>query len=104
MLGLPSDMDTFRLPMNDSRRRPGVYRAALDVLRDLLAGHGKRTGDRRRAAVHASVLDLERAVLREANEMLGQGEVSVLAPAQELTRPGDDVHRHLARRAVVASG
>jgi hydrogenase-1 operon protein HyaF len=83
-LGLPSDMATFRMPINDSAAPASVYRAALDVLRELLSGmeavpYGRQPPFRR------SCLELNDAVLREANEMLGQGEVAVLAPAHGLT-------------------
>jgi hydrogenase-1 operon protein HyaF len=90
MLGVPSDMHTFRPPVIDSEANPEVYRAALDVLRHVLAGldavaHGAAKPFR------LSTLDLEPAVLKEVNEMLGQGEVSVLADglnAQETTFTG----------------
>lgn len=78
MLGVPSDMHTFRPPVIDSEAAPEVYRAALDVLRHVLAGLETLTGESAQS-FRMSMLDLEPAVLKEANEMLGQGEVSVLA-------------------------
>jgi hydrogenase-1 operon protein HyaF len=83
-MGLPSDMATFRMPINDSAASAGVYRAALDVLRELLAGMAAVPYGHEPPFM-ISCADMNGAVLREANEMLGQGEVSVLAPAQELT-------------------
>jgi hydrogenase-1 operon protein HyaF len=78
MLGVPSDMHTFRPPINDSTASPEVYRAALDVLRHVLAGLETMTDDATRV-FRMSMLDLDPAVLKEVNEMLGQGEVSILA-------------------------
>lgn len=78
MLGVPSDMHTFRPPVIDSEADPETYRAALDVLRHVLAGLETLTGELVRS-FRMSMLDLDPAVLKEANEMLGQGEVSVLA-------------------------
>jgi hydrogenase-1 operon protein HyaF len=78
MLGVPSDMHTFRPPVIDSEAAPEVYRAALDVLRHVLAGLETLTGATAQS-FRMSMLDLDPAVLKEANEMLGQGEVSVLA-------------------------
>jgi hydrogenase-1 operon protein HyaF len=83
-LGLPSDMATFRMPINDSSAPAAVYRAALDVLRELLSGM-EAVPYGRQPPFMRSCLELNGAVLREANEMLGQGEVSVLAPEQRLT-------------------
>jgi hydrogenase-1 operon protein HyaF len=83
-MGLPSDMATFRMPINDSAAPAGVYRAALDVLRDLHAGMAAVPYGHEPPFMRSCV-DMNGAVLREANEMLGQGEVGVLAPAQELT-------------------
>lgn len=78
MLGVPSDMHIFRPPIIDSAAAPEVYRAAIEVLRHVLAGLETLTGD---AARHfrMSMGDLDPAVLREVNEMLGQGDVSVVA-------------------------
>jgi hydrogenase-1 operon protein HyaF len=90
MLGVPSDMHTFRPPVIDSEAAPEVYRAALDVLRHILAGMETLT-DETAQRFCLSALDLEPAVLKEVNEMLGQGEVSVLAEgltAQETTFTG----------------
>lgn len=78
MLGVPSDMHTFRPPINDSAASPEVYRAALDVLRHVLAGLETLTGEAAQT-FRMSMLDIDAAVLKEVNEMLGQGEVSVLA-------------------------
>lgn len=90
MLGVPSDMHTFRPPVIDSEAAPEVYRAALDVLRHVLAGLETLTGETAQR-FRLSALDLEPAVLKEVNEMLGQGEVSVLTEgltAQETTFTG----------------
>ena len=90
MLGVPSDMHTFRPPVIDSEAAPEVYRAALDVLRHVLAGMETLT-DETAQRFCLSALDLDAAVLKEVNEMLGQGEVSVLAEgltAQETTFTG----------------
>ena len=78
MLGVPSDMHTFRPPVIDSEAAPEVYRAALGVLRHVLAGLETLDGSAL-ATFRLSMRGLDPAVLREANEMLGQGEVSVLA-------------------------
>ncbi|MBU1237852.1 MAG: hydrogenase expression/formation protein [Gammaproteobacteria bacterium] len=77
-LDLPSEMHIFRPPVIDSEADPETYRAALDVLRHVLAGLETLTGESAHA-FRMSMLDLDPAVLKEANEMLGQGEVSVLA-------------------------
>lgn len=90
MLGVPSDMHTFRPPVIDSEAAPEVYRAALDVLRHVLAGLETLQGEAP-ASFRMSMRGLDPAVLKEANEMLGQGEVSVLADgltAQETTFTG----------------
>lgn len=90
MLGVPSDMHTFRPPVIDSEASPEVYRAALDVLRHVLAGLETLTGETAQR-FRLSALDLDPAVLKEVNEMLGQGEVSVLTEgltAQETTFTG----------------
>jgi len=90
MLGVPSDMHTFRPPVIDSEAAPEVYRAALDVLRHVLAGMETLT-DGAAQRFSMSALDLDPAVLKEVNEMLGQGEVSVLTEnltAQETTFTG----------------
>jgi hydrogenase-1 operon protein HyaF len=90
MLGVPSDMHTFRPPVIDSEAAPEVYRAALDVLRHVLAGLETLTGEAAQS-FRMSALDLDPAVLKEVNEMLGQGEVGVLAAgltAQETTFTG----------------
>lgn len=90
MLGVPSDMHTFRPPVIDSEADPETYRAALDVLRHMLAGLETLTGDGAQR-FRLSVLDLDPAVLKEVNEMLGQGEVSILTEgltAQETTFTG----------------
>ena len=90
MLGVPSDMHTFRPPVIDSEAAPEVYGAALDVLRHILAGMETLT-DETEQRFRLSVLDLDPAVLKEVNEMLGQGEVSVLTEgltAQETTFTG----------------
>jgi hydrogenase-1 operon protein HyaF len=90
MLGVPSDMHTFRPPVIDSEASPEVYRAALDVLRHVLAGLETLQGDAP-ASFRMSMRGLDPAILKEANEMLGQGEVSVLADgltAQETTFTG----------------
>ena len=90
MLGVPSDMHTFRPPVIDSEADPETYRAALDVLRHVLAGLETLTGETAQR-FRLSALDLEPAVLKEVNEMLGQGEVSVLTEgltAQETTFTG----------------
>lgn len=77
-LGLPSDMPTFRTPLNDSEAPDVVYHAALDVLREILAGleaapYGAAQPMQR------PLDDLNRQVMIEVTEMLGQGEVSVRA-------------------------
>ncbi|MBI4998390.1 MAG: hydrogenase expression/formation protein [Rhodocyclales bacterium] len=90
MLGVPSDMHTFRPPVIDSEAAPEVYRAALDVLRHVLAGMETLT-DETAQRFCLSALDFDPAVLKEVNEMLGQGEVSVLTEgltAQETTFTG----------------
>jgi hydrogenase-1 operon protein HyaF len=94
MLGVPSDMHTFRPPIIDSEAAPEVYRAALDVLRHVLAGL-ETLQDGATQSFRMSMCDLDPAVLKEANEMLGQGEVSVLGSdanegltAQETTFTG----------------
>lgn len=90
MLGVPSDMHTFRPPVIDSEADPETYRAALDVLRHVLAGLETLTGETAQR-FRLSALDLDPAVLKEVNEMLGQGEVSVLTEgltAQETTFTG----------------
>lgn len=90
MLGVPSDMHIFRPPVIDSAANPEVYRAALDVLRHVLAGLDAVANGAAKI-FRLSMLDLEPAVLKEVNEMLGQGEVSVLADglnAQETTFTG----------------
>jgi hydrogenase-1 operon protein HyaF len=90
MLGVPSDMHTFRPPVIDSEASPEVYRAALDVLRHVLAGLESLQGNAR-TSFRMSMQGFDPAVLKEANEMLGQGEVSVLADgltAQETTFTG----------------
>ncbi len=90
MLGVPSDMHTFRPPVIDAEAAPEVYRAALDVLRHVLAGLETLQG-KAPASFRMSMSGLDPAVLKEANEMLGQGEVSVLADgltAQETTFTG----------------
>lgn len=78
MLGVPSDMHTFRPPIIDSEASPEVYRAALDVLRHVLAGLDAVQGDATNS-FRMSMRGFDTAVLKEVNEMLGQGEVSVLA-------------------------
>lgn len=90
MLGVPSDMHTFRPPVIDSEADPETYRAALDVMRHVLAGMETLT-DGAAQRFRMSALDLDPAVLKEVNEMLGQGEVSVLTEgltAQETTFTG----------------
>jgi hypothetical protein len=90
MLGVPSDMHTFRPPVIDSEADPETYRAALNVLRHVLAGLETLQGDAP-ASFRMSMLGLDSALLKEVNEMLGQGEVSVLADcltAQETTFTG----------------
>jgi hydrogenase-1 operon protein HyaF len=90
MLGVPSDMHTFRPPVIDSEADPETYRAALDVLRHVLAGMETLT-DGAAQRFRLSALGLDPAVLKEVNEMLGQGEVSVLTEgltAQETTFTG----------------
>jgi hydrogenase-1 operon protein HyaF len=90
MLGVPSDMHTFRPPVIDSEADPETYRAALDVLRHVLAGLETLTGETAQR-FRLSALDLAPAVLKEVNEMLGQGEVSILTEgltAQETTFTG----------------
>lgn len=77
-LDLPSDMHIFRPPVLDSEAAPEVYRAALDVLRHVLAGLETLQGDAV-TTFRMSMRGLDSAVLKEVNEMLGQGEVSVLA-------------------------
>lgn len=78
MLGVPSDMHTYRPPINDSHASPEVYRAALDVLRQVLAGL-EALSDGETASFRLAMGALAPDVLKEANEMLGQGEVSILA-------------------------
>lgn len=78
MLGVPSDVHTFRPPINDSEAPPEVYRAALDVLRQVLAGV-EALADAEVESFRMSMGDLDAEVLKEVNEMLGQGEVSILA-------------------------
>jgi hydrogenase-1 operon protein HyaF len=90
MLGVPSDMHTFRPPVIDSEADPETYRAALDVLRHVLAGLETLTGETA-LRFSLSALDLDPGVLKEVNEMLGQGEVSILTEgltAQETTFTG----------------
>jgi hydrogenase-1 operon protein HyaF len=74
-------LPSFRPPLNDSQASPAVSRAALDVLRHGLGGletlaDGAAANFRN---FHLSLRDLDAEVLREVNEMLGQGEVSILA-------------------------
>jgi hydrogenase-1 operon protein HyaF len=78
LLGVPSDMHVFRAPVNDSHAAPEVYRAALDVLRRILAGLETLVATPA-ANFRLSLLELNPAVRAEVNEMLGQGEVSILA-------------------------
>jgi hydrogenase-1 operon protein HyaF len=77
-LGLPSDMPTFRPPVNDSTAPASVYRAALDVLHEILAGL-EATPYGAERPVKRPLSDLNRQVMLEVTEMLGQGEVSVRA-------------------------
>jgi hydrogenase-1 operon protein HyaF len=83
-LDLPSDMATFRPPINDSAAPAVVYRAAIGILKELHTGMAAVPYNPARPLVH-SCFDLNPQVLAEVNEMLGQGEVSVQAPRQGLT-------------------
>lgn len=83
-IGVPTDMAVFRPPVNDSLAPESIYRAALQVLQDLHDGMGA-AGYSQSAPYRRSCLDLAPEVMREVNEMLGQGEVSVQAPAQALS-------------------
>ena len=73
-LGLPSDMPTFRTPISDSTAPDLIYRAALSVLREVQAGletipYGASI------PVMRTLGDLNRQVVAEINDMLGEGEV-----------------------------
>ena len=83
-IGVPTDMTVFRPPINDSLAPEPVYRAALRVLQDLHDGMSA-AGYSRTAPYRRSCLELAPEVMREVNEMLGQGEVSVQAPARALS-------------------
>jgi hydrogenase-1 operon protein HyaF len=79
-LGVPSDMPTFRPPVNDSTAPTVVYRAALDILREILAAMQAIPYGAAMPAMR-SLSDLNRQVAAEVNDMLGEGEVSARADA-----------------------
>lgn len=90
-LDVPSDMCTFRPPVVEFDSPPEVVAAALDFLRGLLAAM-RATPYGAVAPVRLSLRGLPPAVAREIDEMLGEGEVAVLAnvglKAQETAFPG----------------
>lgn len=76
-LDVPSDVHTFRPPVTDLDASPEVVAAALDFLRELLAAlRATPYGEAR--PVRFSLLSYPPAVRAEINELLGEGEVSVL--------------------------
>ncbi|MRR51224.1 MAG: hydrogenase expression/formation protein [Rhodocyclaceae bacterium] len=84
MLDIPSDMHTFRAPINELEAPPEVIAAALDFLR-LLAAAMEATPYGSAEPVRFSLLGMDTAVAREINQMLGEGEVSVRGPADGLS-------------------
>lgn len=91
-LDIPSDMHTFRAPVNELEAPPAVIAAALDFLRRLQAAM-QATPYAAAAPLRFSLLGMDAAVAREINQMLGEGEVSVRSSpstlnAQETAFPG----------------
>jgi hydrogenase-1 operon protein HyaF len=76
-LDVPSDVFVFRPPLTDLDAPPEVVTAAMDFLRQLLAALRATPFD---APVppRFSLLQYDPAVRAEINELLGEGEVSVL--------------------------
>lgn len=77
-LDVPSDVHTFRPPVTDLDAPPEVIAAALGFLRNLLAALRATPYGATRPPCF-SLLDYPPAVRAEINELLGEGEVSVLS-------------------------
>ncbi|MCX7148015.1 MAG: hydrogenase expression/formation protein [Rhodocyclales bacterium] len=76
-LEVPSDVHTFRPPLAELNAPPEVVAAAMDFLRQLLVGL-RATPFGTSPPVRFSLLQCAPAVRAEINELLGEGEVSVL--------------------------
>jgi hydrogenase-1 operon protein HyaF len=76
-LDVSGDVHTFRPPLTDLDAPAEVLAAALGFLRELLAAM-RATPYGAASPVRYSLLDMAPAVLAEVNELLGDGEVSVL--------------------------
>jgi hydrogenase-1 operon protein HyaF len=76
-LDVPSDAYTFRTPVTELDAPPEVLSAALDFLRRLL-GALRATPYGAAQPVRLSLLDMDPAVRKEVNALLGEGEVSVI--------------------------
>lgn len=76
-LDVPNEVHTFRPPVTELEAPPEVVAAALDVLRRLLAAM-RATPFGGAEPVRLSLLELDPAVRHEVNQLLGEGEVSVL--------------------------
>jgi hydrogenase-1 operon protein HyaF len=76
-LNVPGEVHTFRPPIAELNSPPEVVAAAIQFLHTLLAAlHATPFGDGQ--VVRFSLLEMDAAVRREVNELLGEGEVSVL--------------------------
>jgi len=76
-LEVPGDVHTFRPPLAELNAPPEVVAAAMDFLRQLLVGL-RATPFGTSSPVRFSLLQCAPAVRAEINELLGEGEVSVL--------------------------
>ncbi len=75
-LDVPSDVHVFRAPIAELDAPPEVIAAALDFLRQLLAALDATSYG---TPVRFSLLRVDPAIRKEINELLGEGEVSVLS-------------------------
>ncbi|MBI5109249.1 MAG: hydrogenase expression/formation protein [Rhodocyclales bacterium] len=80
-LDVPNDVHAFRPPQSELDAPPEVAGPALDFLRTLLAAL-RETPFSPMQVVRFSLLDYPPAVRAEINELLGEGEVSVLSAGE----------------------
>lgn len=79
-LDVPSDVHVFRPPATELDAPPEIVAAAMHFLRELLAAL-RRTPYGAERPVRFSLLEVEPVVRDQINELLGEGEVSVLTGA-----------------------
>ncbi len=80
-LDVPNDVHAFRPPLTELDAPPEVAGPALDFLKQLLAAL-RETPFSPMQVVRFSLLDYPPAVRAEINELLGEGEVSVLSAGE----------------------